>query len=129
MKKSQKQALAIGVGAAALAAAATGVYFLTGKRGAKTRRQVSAWADKAKREVIKELKQLKKIDSGNYQQVIDKVTKRYKKLGKVDTKELAAVAKELKGRWAAISKAAAKPVRAKARPKGKSKAGSKKKKR
>lgn len=104
MKKSQKKALAVGASAAALAAAAAGAYFLTGTRGAKNRKKVSAWAAKAQQEVVSELKSLQKFSKPAYLAAVDAVTRRYKTMKNVDPAELAAMARELKGQWDAISK-------------------------
>lgn len=104
MKKGQKQALAIGAGAAALAAAAAGVYFLTGKRGAKNRKKVAVWADKAKKEVVSELKGLQKVSKQTYNKAVDEVTKRYKQVKNIDPADVMMMANELKGNWDAIAR-------------------------
>nr|MDQ3018641.1 hypothetical protein [bacterium] len=65
MKKSQKQALAVGAGLAGLAAAATGVYFMTGKH-AKNRKKVSKWAEDMQKEVVNELGKAGKTSQAVY---------------------------------------------------------------
>ncbi len=96
MKKSQKQAVAIGAGVAALAAAAAGTYLLTGKRGAKNRKKISKFADQARKEIAKELKKAESVTRKTYEQTVDTVAKRYKA---IDKAELAAVTSELKSYW------------------------------
>jgi hypothetical protein len=105
MKKSQKKAIAIGAGAAALAAAATGVYFMTGKH-AKNRKKVAKWMGDMQKEVIKELKKAGTTGEKAYNQAVDTVVKNYKTLRKVSSPELATAAAELKGSWDVIRKEA-----------------------
>jgi hypothetical protein len=105
MKKSQKQAIAIGAGAAALAAAATGVYFMTGKH-AKNRKKVAKWVGDMQKEVIRELAKAKKSGQAAYNEAVDTVVKNYKSLKKVNSPELATAAAELKSSWDLIRKEA-----------------------
>ena len=113
MKKSQKKAVAVGAGIAALAAAAAGVYFMTGKN-AKNRKKVAAWAGKMQKDVVRELNKVQKASRDNYHKIVDQVAKNYKGLKSVSPAELAAVAAQMKGHWASIQnemKSAAKTVR------------------
>ena len=113
MKKSQKKAVAVGAGIAALAAAAAGVYFMTGKN-AKNRKKVSAWAGKMQKDVVRELNKAQKASRDNYHKIVDQVAKNYKGLKNVSPAELALVAAQMKGHWASIQsemKDAAKTVR------------------
>lgn len=113
MKKSQKKAVAVGAGLAALAATAAGVYFMTGKN-AKNRKKVAAWAGKMQKDVVKELRKVEKASRANYHKVVDAVAKNYKGMKNVSTAELAAAAAELKSHWSTIQddlKSAAKTVR------------------
>lgn len=98
MKKSQKKALAIGGSLAALAAAAAGVYMMTGKN-AKNRKKVAAWGEKMRKDVIKELHRAEKNSQATYNQVVDTVAKQYKGLKNVSGPELAATTAELKKSW------------------------------
>lgn len=104
MKKSQKKAIAVGAGVTALAAAAAGAYFFTGKRGVKNRKKVSGWANSAKKEVMSEMHKMEKVSKEGYHSAVDSVMKKYKAMKNVDNKELAAMAHELKGHWDAISR-------------------------
>ena len=113
MKKNQKKALAVGAGLAAIAAAATGVYMLTGKN-AKNRKKVAKWAGDLQNDVVKELNKAGKVTKQTYNKVVDSAVKNYKGLKNVSTAELALVASDLKGSWDAISQevtAASKTVR------------------
>lgn len=113
MKKSQKQGLAVAGGVAALAAAATAVYFMTGKN-AKNRKKVAKWANDMRNDVVKELGKASKVSQATYNKAVDTVTKNYKTLKKINTAEVALAASELKKSWDAISsemEAAVKTVR------------------
>ncbi len=102
MKKTQKKAMAIGAGLAAVAAAAAGVYMLTGKN-AKNRKKLAKWASDMQHDVVNELNKAGKHTKASYQKVVDTVAKNYKGLKNVSTTELAEVAAELKGHWDSIS--------------------------
>ncbi len=101
MKKTQKQAMAIGGGIAALAAAAAGVYMMTGKNS-KNRKKVTAWAGKMQKDVVKELHKVEKASKATYNQVVDTVAKNYKGLKQVSAPELALATAELKKSWDVI---------------------------
>lgn len=98
---NMKTAAEIGVGLAAVAAAAAGAYFLYGKEGAKNRRKVKSWMLKMKAEVLEGLENAKEVNEKTYRKVVADVTRRYKN---VDKKELAEMARELMGHWRNISK-------------------------
>ncbi|QQS22697.1 hypothetical protein IPM19_03640 [bacterium] len=103
MKKSQKKAVAVGAGLAAVAAAAAGVYFLTGKN-AKNRKKLAKWAGDMQNDVVRELNKAGKHTKASYHKVVDTVAKNYKGIKNVSTAELAEAAAELKGHWESISK-------------------------
>lgn len=102
MKKGQKQAIAVGAGLAAVAAAAAGVYMMTGKN-AKNRKKVAKWVGDMQKDVVTELNKAGKASKATYHKVIDTAVKNYKGLKNVSTEELAMVAAELKGSWDNIS--------------------------
>lgn len=104
MKKSQKKAIAVGAGVAALAAAAAGTYLFTGKRGEKNRATVKKWVGSAQKEVAKQVKGMEKMSKAAYNKTVDTVLQQYESLKDIDKSELLAVAKELKGHWDTISK-------------------------
>lgn len=102
MKKTQKRALAVGAGVAALAAAAAGVYMLTGKN-AKNRKKVARWAKDVQSDIVKGLKKAQRNSQSAYNQIVDEVIADYKAAKKASVPELAALARELKGHWNIIS--------------------------
>ena len=102
MKKTQKKALAVGAGIAGLAAAAAGVYMLTGKN-AKNRKKLGKWVNNMQDEIVDELNKAGKITKSTYHKVIDTAAKNYKGLKNVSAGELALVAAELKSNWDTIS--------------------------
>jgi hypothetical protein len=104
-KKQKKIAVEAGMGLAAITAAtAAGVYFLSGKKGAKNRKKVKGWMLKAKGEVLQEMEHMKNMSEGRYKDTIDAMAERYKILKSVDQKELDHLVKELKGHWKNIKK-------------------------
>lgn len=102
MKKSQKQALAVGAGLAAIAAAATGVYMMTGKN-AKNRKKVAKWVGDVQDDVVGQLNKAGKVTKQTYNKVVDTAVKNYKGMKNVSAAELALVASDLKSSWDAIS--------------------------
>src|SRR4051812_16498367 len=98
MKKSQKQAIAVGAGVAALTAAAAGVYFMTGKNS-KNRKKVASWAKNMQRDVVRELGKAGKVSQATYNKAVDSVAKGYKGMKNVSLSELAMTAAELKSHW------------------------------
>ena len=103
---SRAQAIGLGVGVAAAAAAAAGMYFFAGKHGAKNRKQVKAWAHKAKKEVVAQLKKAKALNQKKYNQIVSEVSKRYSRVKNLDPKEVARLTKELQGYWKQIERVA-----------------------
>lgn len=102
MKKNQKTALAVGAGLAAVAAAATGVYMMTGKN-AKNRKKAAKWMSDMQKDVVKQLNDAGKVTKATYSKVIDTVASNYNGLKNVSAGELASAAAELKGSWDLIS--------------------------
>ncbi|OGD32619.1 hypothetical protein A3C91_02015 [Candidatus Azambacteria bacterium RIFCSPHIGHO2_02_FULL_52_12] len=109
-RRKTKTAAKVGLGLAAAAAAATaaGAYFFTGKKGAANRKKAKAWAVKAKKEVVKGIHALKKVDQKAYHAVVHGVMKGYDAVKDIDKKEVAALAGELKSHWKNIQKDVAK---------------------
>src|SRR6185369_8612524 len=96
--------IAEGIGVAALVAGAAAAYYFTGKGGKQNRRKVSAWAHKAKQEVVQKLKQMKTVSKTAYDKAASEVLAKYKQAKNIDPKELAALGNEIKGHWTKISK-------------------------
>ncbi|MBI5221094.1 MAG: YtxH domain-containing protein [Candidatus Liptonbacteria bacterium] len=117
MKKvSSKAKVAAGLGVGlAVATAVVGAYFLHGKKGAKTRRQVKSWMLKARAEVMDQIEQAKSFNQRNYNQAIQAVAAKYSQLKNIDPREVDLLVKELRGHWRRISKHVAKSGAPKAR--------------
>ena len=107
-KKSSAGKVAAGLGVAALAAGAAAAYFFTGKGGKQNRKKVSAWAHKAKQEVVRDLKKMKTVSKAAYHKTSQEVLAKYKQAKNIDPKELTELGNELKGHWNKISKDIAK---------------------
>lgn len=101
MKKSQKQALAVGAGLAAVAATAAGVYMLTGKN-AKNRKKVAKWVGDMQKEVVRELDKAGNVTKTTYNKIIDTVARNYEGLKNVNTSDLIVAAGQLKSSWDTI---------------------------
>ena len=111
---SKGRGAGIAIGAAGLAAAAVGAYWLYGSKHAKKHRNLAAsWMLKARAEVMDAVSKLKDIDRETYYRIVDDVTKRYAKLSKSNA-DLATIKSELKAAWAHMQ-SAAKPVQKKAK--------------
>lgn len=107
-KKTRKIAVEAGLSLAALAAAAAGTYFLSGKKGAKNRKKIKGWMLKAKGEILQEMEHMNSMREDIYHHTIDAMAHRYQLLKNVDKKELDQLVKELKGHWKHIKKDIAK---------------------
>ncbi len=93
------------VGAAALAIAAAGAYFLYGtKKGAKTRKQIKSWTLKAKGEVLEQLEGLADVSEETYAEIVKKVAAGYRKAKKLDAEEVADFVSEMAGYWKQMRK-------------------------
>ena len=102
--RNKKIAAGVGLGIAAAAAAATGAYLLTGKQGAKNRKEIKSWAAKAEKEIKRQFNAVKDRNQSAYDAVVDKVVKGYKELKNVDQNEIVAMVKELRGHWNTIQR-------------------------
>lgn len=98
---SAKQAIGIGVGVAALSAAA---YVLFGPEGKKNRKAIRGWAIKMKGEIIEKFEEAKELTEPVYNDIVNKVQAKYAKLKNVDQEELARVAGEIKKHWKALKR-------------------------
>jgi hypothetical protein len=98
MSKGSKEA--IGLGVAAIAAAAAGAYYLYGSaEGKANRKKVKSWMLHAKAEVMSEIEKMKEVNEGAYKEAVAKVTKKYKAMKGMDRAELAALVATLSGHW------------------------------
>jgi hypothetical protein len=92
----------LGLGALAAAAAAT-YYFYGSKNAAKNRKNVSDFAQKAKKEVVTKVAKLKEVTKANYEMAVAEVLENYKKVKNINPKELIALSQELKSHWQKIT--------------------------
>ncbi|MDO8430550.1 MAG: hypothetical protein Q7S72_00980 [Candidatus Taylorbacteria bacterium] len=99
--------VAIGLGVAAIAAAAAGAYFLYGStKGPARRKALKTWMVKMKGEVMEEIEKMKDLSEDVYYAAVDKIAEKYHEAKNVDEAELKAVVKRLKGHWKDIKKEA-----------------------
>lgn len=98
---SAKQVIGVGVGVAALSAAA---YLLFGPNGKNNRKVIKGWAVKMKGEIIEKFEEAKELTEPVYNEIIDRVQAKYAKLQNIDKKELEATVAEIKKNWKALKK-------------------------
>jgi hypothetical protein len=110
MTKSNNNMAKTGAGLAALGAAAAGAYYFFGKNGKKHQAGALKWANKAKGDVLKEVKKIKNFSKPVYDKAVSKVMSEYEKLKKLDPKDLTALSKELKSDYNAIAKQVTKAI-------------------
>ncbi len=114
-KDGMSGAMKMGLGVAAISAAAIGTYMLTGKRGEKNRKVVKGWMLKAKGELLEQLENGKEISMEAYDALVEAIGDKYSEMKEVSAADLAGFIKELKN--------TGKTVVAGAKKKGKSMAG------
>jgi gas vesicle protein len=98
---SAKQVIGVGVGVAALSAAA---YLLFGPNGKKNRKAIKGWTVKMKGEIIEKFEEAKELTEPVYNEIIDKAREKYSKIQNIDKGELEATINEMKKHWKAIKK-------------------------
>lgn len=99
-----KKESTVGLGIAALAAAAAGAYFLYGKTAPKQKKKIRGWMLRMKGEVMEGLEGLRDVSEESYDKVVEKVSKKYEQAKNIDKSEVDAITKELKGYWKNISR-------------------------
>ncbi len=104
MKKTTLGKVAGGLGLAALAAGVATTYFFSGAEGKKRKKAVGAWGEKAKKEMLAKIKQMKNLSKDAYLEATNEILSKYKQVKNIDPSELSALGKELKGHWDQISK-------------------------
>jgi len=105
------KAVGVGLGVAALGAAA---YVLFGPNGKKNRKEVKGWVVKMKGEIIEKLEEAKDITEPIYHNIIDNVKSKYSKVKNINEEDLEKVTNEIKKHWNSIKKDSApkkKPVK------------------
>ena len=100
---SAKTVIGVGVGVAALSAAA---YVLFGPDGKKNRKAIRSWSVKMKGEIIEKFENAKELTEPVYHKIVDEAKAKYAKLKNVDPAELEATVSEIKRHWKAIKKEA-----------------------
>ena len=98
-----KQVIGVGVGVAALSAAA---YLLFGPNGKKNRKIIRGWAVKMKGEIIEKFEEVKELTEPIYNEIIDEVQKKYAGFKNIDKKELQEIIAEMRKDWISIKKTA-----------------------
>jgi DNA-binding protein HU-beta len=107
-KITKNQAVGIGVGLTAAAAAVAGAYFLYGsKNAAKNRKAVKSWTLKAKAEVLEKLEEAKNMSKEEYEELVDTVTAAYQGVKSASKADLSGFKKEMKEHWAGLAKVSA----------------------
>jgi hypothetical protein len=101
--KNRHLVLKTGLGAAVVAAAA-GAYYFLGKDGAKHRKSALVWINRAKKDVLAEIKKLKVVNEKTYNMAAAKVMKKYAKFQKQNPEAYALLVKEFKAHWPKIRK-------------------------
>ena len=99
-KMKSGMGMKVGVGVAAgVAAAIAGAYLMYAKSAEPHRKQVKAWAVKARKDVAREVGKLKNLSASQYAEIIDKAMQRYATLKEASAPEILAAAKEMKAEW------------------------------
>lgn len=106
MSKNKGSKVGVAVaGLATLAAAAAGTYYFFGSKQAVAHRKAAkAWAEKAKKEVIKEIGKLEKVSKATYEKTVAGVMKKYNAAKAAAPSEITHLGKELKNQWKNIEK-------------------------
>lgn len=98
-KSNMEKAVAVGASIAALAAAG---YFFFGPNSKKNIKKTRGWMVKMKGEVLEKIEAAKEVTEGEYNNIVDTVSKNYAYLG--DNPDVGKLVKELKSHWKSISK-------------------------
>lgn len=109
-KMTKKTKISIGAGVAAVALGAAGAYFIASKSAKGHRAKAKKLFDRAKVDVIREAKKLKKMSQADYERVVGGVMKGYAALKEERPEEMMHVANELKAGWKHLQKGAGNAV-------------------
>lgn len=112
VKKSVKkgmsalEAVELGAGmlAAVAAAGAAGYYFYGTKNAPQHRDAASKWAKGLKRDTLKQVKKLQKLDAKSVAEAIEKASATYRTMEGVSKKDVDAAVAELKQNWTKMKK-------------------------
>ena len=99
---------AVEIGAGVLAAVATagaaGYYFYGTKNAAAHRESASKWAKGLKRDTLKQVKKLQKLDAKSVAEAIEKASATYRQMEGVSKKDVDVAVAELKKNWTKMKK-------------------------
>lgn len=112
VKKTSKKgmsaldAVEIGAGvlAAVAAAGAAGYYFYGTKNAAQHREAASKWAKGLKRDTLKQVKKLQKLDAKSVAEAVEKAAQAYRSMEGVSKKDVELAVAELKQNWTKMKK-------------------------
>lgn len=103
LSAAQKVEIAVGITAAAVAAA--GTYFLYGsKDAAKNRKKVKSWMLKAKAEALDALEDAKSMSREEYEELIESIAKTYTTVKGASRADIKEFKNEMKEYWQHIEK-------------------------
>jgi hypothetical protein len=95
-----KKALVIGVGLAALGAAA---YTLLGPRGSKNRKMLRGWALKMYGEIMDRVEDVKDLSEPIFEKIVEEVSKKYAKLKNIDQEDVDEAIAEIRRQWKKVT--------------------------
>lgn len=99
------EAVEVGAGVlAAVAAAGAGYYFYGTKNATQRREAASKWAKGMKRDVLKHVKKLQKLDAKSVAAAVEKASATYRQMEGVSKKDVDVAVEELKKNWTKIKK-------------------------
>jgi hypothetical protein len=100
-----KTAAEVGLGLGMLAALSAGAYYLYGtKEGVKKRLKIRGWMLKAKGEMMEKMENMKEVNEGNYNALVENVMKKYRGVKSIDPKEIDEMVGDLKKHWKNIKR-------------------------
>ena len=102
--KNLKTAVEVGAVAVAAAAAGAGYYFYGTKHAKKHRQAAAAWAKGLKKDVVKGVSSLKKIDAKAVARVVDDAAAAYQGARGVAKDDVRKAASELKKNWKLVER-------------------------
>jgi len=97
----------VGIGLAAVgAAAALGYYFYGSDKAHRHRKIAAKWATDMKKEVVREVKTLKENNPEAFAMIVDRVSREYRDIAGIDETELKRATRELKMNWKLVKREA-----------------------
>jgi len=99
------ESLAVGVGVAAVSAAA---YLLFGPEGQKNRKKIKGWSIKMKGEMIEKFEEAKEVTEPIYHKIVDEISEKYSKVKGIEREDIDEVVADVKKSWKVLMKDAKK---------------------